>query len=215
LRPVGGIDYCLNMFNELVQSRAEQKDATRRKVLDTAEHLFREHGFASTTVRQIAAEAGVSSGSVMAVGDKATLLVEVVDRWIGAVHRDRRGGSSSSRRLGSKAAADEVVALLEPFLNYFMLDLALAREYAAVLVRGEHASIVFTDLARALVDELAAVLARTGRGAAAAERGARALYYLYLGVLMAAAGGAIDAGAAEEQLRSAVRFALITQGDHP
>ncbi|MEU5300944.1 TetR family transcriptional regulator [Streptomyces noursei] len=45
------------MFSERVQSRAAQREATRQRVLSTAERLFRDQGFGATTVRQIAADA--------------------------------------------------------------------------------------------------------------------------------------------------------------
>lgn len=206
--------YVLNMFTEHVQTRAGQRAATREKVLDTAERLFRERGYAATTVRQIAAEAGVSTGSVMAVGDKAALLVVIFDGWIRAVHNARSVRAPESERAPStsRAAIEEVVALLEPFLQYFMSDAALAREYASVLVRGDHDSVVFTELADALIAELASVLSRTGLGSESAEHGARAVYYLYLGVLMAVAGGAVDDVSAREQFRSAVAFTLDNEG---
>lgn len=43
-------------------------DTTRRTVLQTARRLFGERGYASVTIREIAAEAGVSAAMVMKVG---------------------------------------------------------------------------------------------------------------------------------------------------
>lgn len=152
----------------------------------------------------------------MAVGDKAALLIEIFDGLIGAVHRGRQAElpKAGHRPLRPKRAVDEIVVLLDPFLDYFTNDVALAREYPAVLVRGEHQSVVFTDLADALTGEVTTVLARTGMGEAAAHQGAHTICYVYLGVLMATAGNAVDPAQAQKRFRAAVRFAL-TEGDRP
>jgi AcrR family transcriptional regulator len=73
------------MFTEHVHSRAQARDTSRIKVLSAAEELFVRHGFASTTIRQIAESAAVSVGTVMAVADKNGLLVEIVDRKIASI----------------------------------------------------------------------------------------------------------------------------------
>lgn len=68
-------------------------------MLASTQHLFATNGFAATTVRQIAADAQVSVGTVMAVGAEEALLVTSFDTWIAAVHHAR---SADPRR----AAAD-------------------------------------------------------------------------------------------------------------
>lgn len=198
------------MFSEHVQSRAEQRASTETQVLAAADRLFREQGYEATTVRAIAAAAGVSAGTVMSVGDKARLLIHIFDGRIRTIHEERAAAPAGT--WGS--VVDEVVALVEPFVSYFTTDLGLAREYASVLVRGTHDSAVFTELALHLVGELAQTLERAGLDAERAARGAGALYYLYLGVLMAASSGALDHDAAVQQFRSSVQFAIDNNGDH-
>ncbi|WP_293777821.1 TetR/AcrR family transcriptional regulator, partial [uncultured Corynebacterium sp.] len=64
------------MFTEHVHtSRAATKSGTHSKVLATAYDLFLTQGYATTSIRTIASEAGVSVGTVMGVGDKQTLLI--------------------------------------------------------------------------------------------------------------------------------------------
>jgi AcrR family transcriptional regulator len=198
------------MFTEHVQSRAGQKDATRLKVLSHAERLFREQGYDATTIRAIAAAADVSVGTVMAVGDKAALLVEIYDSWIAEVHTAR-----TARPVGSSdgTATGEVIALVTPFIEYFASDEGLAREYAAVLMRGSAQSVIFTELALALIGELVGVLERHGFAADQAQVGAGAIYFTYLGVLMASASGALSREAAEEQFRTSVTFTLTRSGE--
>ncbi|MEV7400738.1 TetR/AcrR family transcriptional regulator [Streptomyces sp. NPDC091267] len=205
------------MFTERVQSRAAQREATRRKVLSSAERLFREQGFGASTIRQIAGDAEVSTGTVMSVGDKDALLVAIFDSWIAAVHEGREGrlARGDVTPLTPAAAGQEVLKLVEPFLTYFALDLELSREYAAVIVRGTHESVVFQALAQALLSELETLLARTPLTATKAGAGARTLYFTYLGILMTLSNGALDQQAAIAQFHDVIRFVVHHEGTQP
>ena len=60
--------------------RAEQATRTRRRVLATATDLFGRQGYAATTVRRVAADAGVSVQTVEALsGSKPGLLKACID----------------------------------------------------------------------------------------------------------------------------------------
>lgn len=60
--------------------RAEQARLTRRRIVDAATRLFLEQGYASTTLAQIAAAAGVSVQTVYnVVGGKAVVLKAAYD----------------------------------------------------------------------------------------------------------------------------------------
>jgi AcrR family transcriptional regulator len=60
--------------------RAEQARATRRRIIDAARELFLQHGYAATTLDQIAAQADVSVQTVyFHFGNKRTILKEIVD----------------------------------------------------------------------------------------------------------------------------------------
>src|SRR5829696_1512352 len=55
--------------------RRQQAAATRRSILDAAQRLFEEHGYAATTMEQVAAEAGVALKTVyVAFTTKSGLL---------------------------------------------------------------------------------------------------------------------------------------------
>ncbi|MFD7428743.1 TetR/AcrR family transcriptional regulator [Streptomyces sp. NPDC059818] len=183
-------------------------------MLSSAERLFREQGFGSSTIRQIATDAEVSTGTVMSVGDKDALLVAIFDTWIAAVHHGREGRHErgDATPLSADAAARQVMNLVEPFITYFALDLELSREYAAVIVRGAHASEVFQALAQALLTELETLLARTPRTAAGAGAGARTLYFAYLGILMTVGNGALDQRAAIAQFQEVIHFVVHHEG---
>lgn len=193
------------MFNEHVQSRSEQQAATRQKVLAAADRLFRAQGFKATTIRQIAAEADVSTGTVMAAGDKDALLVAIFENWITSVHDSRHTEPAPAT---TTATAEDVLQLFGPFVGYFALDSELSREYLAILVRGNHESVIFRDLAQALLGELEAVLARTALPPDQVARGARTIYLAYLGLLMTASSGAIAMPEAAVQLRETIEFVI-------
>jgi AcrR family transcriptional regulator len=61
-------------------TRAERAQKTRKRVIDAATRLFVQHGYAATTMRAIAVEAGVSVPTVeLLFGTKAQLLHVVID----------------------------------------------------------------------------------------------------------------------------------------
>lgn len=74
-------------------TRAEQKEATRRRVLDAALELFEKKGYDATTTKAIAQRAGVAEGTVFnyfeTKDDIALYFLELeVDHAIDAVRRD-------------------------------------------------------------------------------------------------------------------------------
>ncbi len=63
---------------------------TKTRILDTAEQLFAEKGYAATSIRNITTEAGVNLASVnYHFGSKETLLHQVFARRIGPVNEVR------------------------------------------------------------------------------------------------------------------------------
>lgn len=200
----------MNMFSERVQSRVEAKADTRVRVLVSADRLFREHGFAATTIRRIAVDAGVSVGTVMGVGDKDALLVAIVDEWIAAVHASRERHRPVSP-LTTNEAAVLLVATVQPFVTYFQTDRELYREFAAVVARGKHASRTFTELADELIADFDCVFRAAGHARPAAA--ARTLYLAYIGVLRASSSGAFAESAAPDRFAEAI--AVILDGGVP
>ncbi len=202
------------MFDERVQTRSEQKAATRTKVLASAERLFREHGFAATTIRLIAADARVSLGTVMSVGDKDALLVAIFEGWIADVHQTRDvPAAGDPAGLDHASAVDALMELFEPFVDYFARDPELSREYGAIIVRGKHESVIFQGLALTLIAEIEHVLTRAGLSPADAGSGARVVYFAYLGLLMTASSGVIDMAMGASQLRQVVDFVVRQNND--
>src|SRR5512135_1596976 len=117
--------------------RAEQAIATRRAVLDAARELFIEHGYAVTTVADIARQARVAVDTVYAtVGRKPALLREVVETAISgtdeAVPADQHDYVARIRAAGSARGkiAIYVSALVEIQTRLASVYLAL-RDAAA------------------------------------------------------------------------------------
>lgn len=174
-----------------------QRELTAQRVIASAQMLFRRDGFRSTTIRAIAADAEVSVGTVMAVGDKDALLLACYDRWIGAVHSDRDAGRLAEPP--GLTPPQRIGELIAPFLELFGEDLSLAREYGSVLARGSHHTEVFAELAIVLIDSFTEVFRDAGLGSRAPAAG-RAVYLAYLGLLMATAATAVDTASIRSQL---------------
>lgn len=209
--------------------REDARRATEARVIAAADRSLRANGFDATTIRGIAEEAGVSVGTVMAVGDKATLLVRVFDALIAATQDDlgvgdeaAAGGDCAGCRpdMGvrdrpaqqtSAAAAelpDALVALVRPFVSIFADREELARAYTAILASGRHSSALFPSLADGLIERFRIVLETHGQHDPAA---APACYAAYLGELFATAArgpdgtGRIDRDELERRIRGHFR----------
>ncbi|WP_308116519.1 TetR/AcrR family transcriptional regulator [Leifsonia poae] len=181
-----------------------------------AETLFVDRGFAATTVRQIAAAAGVSAGTVMAAGDKRGLLVAIVDRWIAQVRPDPGAlppGAPPAADSAGVDVTDRILLLVLPFLDLFAENMGLAREYGAILVSGSHDSVIFHGLAGVLSDDIERELSLSGLAAERIPSGVSAIYLSYLGTLLAWAGGAAEVQLLIDRLRSVIDFVAHPQGE--
>jgi AcrR family transcriptional regulator len=89
-------------------ARSQQARHTRKRVIDAASRLFVERGYATTTMRAIAAEAGVSIPTVeLLFGTKAQLLHVVLDV---AIAGDDEPIPMLSRAWADNAQSRETVA---------------------------------------------------------------------------------------------------------
>jgi AcrR family transcriptional regulator len=86
--------------------RQEQAQRTRAAVLDAAHRLFVTTGYGATTMKDIAAAAGVSVESVYAQGGKAALLVACVDRAL--------AGDDEEGPVHERADMQQVLAATDP-----------------------------------------------------------------------------------------------------
>ena len=87
----------------------------------------------------------------------------------------------------------QILDLFVPFLDAFARNLELAREYAAVLVSGQHQSAIFTHLAEALRAEIGEILRAAGVEESVIAERAMAVYLAYIGTIFVwAASGSTD-----------------------
>lgn len=195
-------------------TREELRLATREKVMAAAERLFAQRGFKGTAIRDIAEAAGVSVGSVIAVSDKNGLLVAMFDRAISGMHQNRPTQIPPEEQ-GDMAdgPVDQIMAIFEPFLTLFGTHMDLAREYGAILMSGNHASVVFHELAAMLTAEIARILETAGMRPDKVSAASRGIYLAYLGTLFVWAGsGLADNAEPLRDLRSTIAFLLETEG---
>ncbi|NNG34796.1 TetR/AcrR family transcriptional regulator [Nakamurella aerolata] len=190
--------------------REQLKHATQLRVLAAASRLFRERGFAATTVRDIAEAADVSAGTVMAVGDKNALLVRIFDAMVADEHGRRAGRDRQLSVNGSDSCVQRLSVLVQPFVAMFTGSPELARSYASILVSGNHSSSLFTELTDRLVEEFATAVTEHGcTSQADAPAKAQALYAAYVGTLFTwSALGLADPSRLTDSLRTS--FAAIS-----
>jgi len=148
-------------------TRAEAKERTRRRLLDSAARVFAEKGFGGATLEEIAESAGYSTGAMYAnFATKEQLFMEVV-----AAHRAeaaaRRAGQVT--RIFDEALAsgtDPFDALTGMFVKAADRDRELAplqAEFWLYAVRNPAAKKVIADSVSGQVDELEPVVARALR----------------------------------------------------
>ena len=99
------------------------RDATRRRILDTAERQFALRGFAGTSLRGITREAGVNVAAIhYHYGSKEELLRATMERILAPVNAERL------RLLDEAIAAADGAPSVEAILSAFLCpDLLLIR----------------------------------------------------------------------------------------
>ncbi|WP_330242069.1 TetR/AcrR family transcriptional regulator [Streptomyces sp. NBC_00525] len=199
------------MFGEQVQStRAVQKRQTAARIVEAAAQLFTELGFQRTTVRRIAAEAGVSVGAVMAVGDKESLLGLVYDQAIAD-----RIPAPPVAVAGAEApdAAEYLGHYFDPFLALFAENDDLARAYFRTLARGRPENAALGALRTLTEENLMAALVHAGMPEARARLGAQVMFAGYLGELMLLATRTTDPEQTAARLEATARFITAQEGN--
>lgn len=67
--------------------RRESADATRRRIVEAAQRLFVERGYASTSIQQVADSASVAVQTIYwAFGNKAALVSGIREAWLARAH---------------------------------------------------------------------------------------------------------------------------------
>ena len=118
--------------NERPNRRAENKARTRQKVLEAAKTLFMQRGYEGATMRDIASEAGLSTGALFAnFTDKADLFNEVILTDFEAQHTQIAEAMASA-----KSVKDKIVAMLSSGYTFHLSQLPLLQ--AGISVSWSH-----------------------------------------------------------------------------
>lgn len=160
-------------------------EATRRRILAVALTLFREKGFAKTTMREVAREAGLSLGAAYHHFDGKQAIVQEYYAQQNAAHEDAVRA----------ALADGALSLRERLGLHFHMgldarasDRALMRELAPLVVGPDDATSAFSAEAAALrersIDLLRDIVADPSVPADMRELMALAFWALFLGILL-------------------------------
>lgn len=94
---------------------ADDPRDTKERILDAAEQLFADNGFASTSLRNITAEAGVNLAAVhYYFGSKEALIADVFSRRVAPINRERL---EQLDRLESGTESPTVEQIVEAFVE--------------------------------------------------------------------------------------------------
>jgi AcrR family transcriptional regulator len=175
---------------------------TRRRLVEAARRLFREHGFETVTTEQIAVAAGVAKGTVfLHARTKERLLVMVYEEEMGAA---QRAAVARPPRGGTIVSA--LVAVFRRFFAVHEKDPALARHLVKeVLSIRPGDAPVWRGVQEDALRGLAALIAeRQRRGEVAADvdpaLAAANSFLLYYGVLTGWLSGWIPDDARDRSL---------------
>jgi AcrR family transcriptional regulator len=113
---------------------------TRQKILDTAERLFAQKGYAATSIRQIIAKAGVNLAAIhYHFGTKEDLLDELVTRKAGSVNSERLALLEAAKKSanGRPLKVEEILeALLRPMATLARQDDQFVRLMGRLYAEG-------------------------------------------------------------------------------
>ena len=118
-------------------TRATSKAMTRERLLAEAQRLFRERGYAATSLEQIAEAADVTKGAIYGhFSSKEDLLLSAIEAapvpdWAAALNDDSVPLRERLRRFGRSMAVDEAVT--------DKAALAVELEFTAALLRSPEA----------------------------------------------------------------------------
>jgi AcrR family transcriptional regulator len=192
--------------------RALAKQRTREKILASAKALFAERGYEAATIRDIAKQAGMSTGAVFAsFTDKSDLFTEIAETEQTELNAAMRAAAGE---LTGRAA---VVAMLDVAADRHMGEIALFRAVMSALWTPRLAEKARRRLDRrpptmliaaALRADLGCADAHGPEGDAAFAIVAEMIWDGYVALVRRAALGALTPEALKARMREQVRTVL-------
>jgi len=154
----------VNLENSSLTLRQRQAQQTREEILTAARSLFVEHGYAQTTVAQIAKQAGVAVQTVYSsVGSKAEVLVALLEASrsdAGVPGRDRAAAEAADPQEIMRTGNGILRAVLESSGDVFRLlidNAAADPDVAAAWERTKQYIRMGVEAGVRRVDELGAL----------------------------------------------------------
>jgi AcrR family transcriptional regulator len=114
--------------------RERSKREKLARIRSAARTLFRKHGFAATTAREICERAGIGTGTLfLYVRDKRELLFLTFEEDVRRLFAEGRAAAAGERQL-----VEQLMALFGRFIAYYARDVAHAKELVRELFFREH-----------------------------------------------------------------------------
>ena len=183
------------------------RSAGRKMRLDAvhraAGELFGNQGYETTTIRQIAERAGVSTGTVMSVGDKASLLLGLITVAIDGLMPPRIRTDGPVR--------DLVWACYEPYFAFYAENPELSRPYAGILLGSSDRDFPALGDQAARFNTLVAAQIRAGLPGvdqSSAQATAETLFAVYIFSLVLWGSGSADLPGATAVLQQQIDWQL-------
>ena len=134
--------------------RQQQKEDTRRVILDAAYALFGEKGYAQTTMRTLASRARVGLGTIFKhFPDKPSLLVAAYQQDVGKIIVE------ASRSLPEAGIKEQLLHITKSIYGFYAADPSFSRDLIkeALFLKGEDGEILDNQL-MAFLKEVAELL---------------------------------------------------------
>lgn len=188
-------------------SRTEQKSRTRAEILDAARQVVRRSGFAKTTARDVAAEAGVAVGTVFLHFPTMGQLAEtLLDDTVGAA-------LAAAQDNPPEGLIERLVHVSACLIEAYEADPELSREVLAgslfVNAAGSPSRVRMSQFGKWVSDEVAAAAEQGKIPQIDPGEAFLGFFALYFGVLTSGLRGELDRLAQLALLRSLLSRLLI------
>lgn len=178
--------------------RSRKKAEKEHAIIEAATDLFREQGFEATRTADIAARAGIATGTLFNYAPNKRAVVVLI--W---KHRVKQLVETVlAAGLAAEGPLDTVEAVFRPIFAFYDEDRELGRVFLQAVMYDGDADDEMRSLNQGFVGRLALVLVPYTRDPLAAAMNVFSAYYTVLTMLLA--GQLADVDAAVQMLRSLV-----------